>query len=295
MKIILILVAMHTCIHAQFALLNANMETKDTLVCVGLDPDPAKMPNEIRALDLPVEEQIFVFLKEVIDLTAEHACCYKLQKAFYDPLDGGHALLKRTIEYVRSKHMPAFVDCKIGDTDNTMDIYIDNLFDKLSASGIVINPYMGDDVFYPFMADPEKIGIVLVQTSNPSATIVQNLVLESGQFLWEEMLDLTLNRWNLHGNLIPVLASTSEETDYNLLRQLIPDETPILLAGIGAQGGNLKALNNLLNSKRAGVFINSSRGLLYPYHPNNSFWRGCILEATLELKHNINKVRYETY
>ncbi len=266
----------------------------DSLVCIGLDPDWEKLPLEIRGRGSNLEERIFSFLKEVIDLTAEHACAFKIQKAFYDSFDKGPALLRDTVSYLKENHsdVPVFIDCKIGDIDNTMNAYIHNLFELIGADGVVINPYMGDDVFQPFFDDPEKVAIVLVQTSNPQAKVVQELKLDSGEFLWERVLDLTLSRWNRKGNLIPVLSSNAETSDFKAIRREIPQETPILLAGIGAQGGNLSLIRDLLNEQKSGVFVNSSRGILYPYSPDESDWREAIRQAAIKLKDQINRVRY---
>ena len=276
--------------------LNGRMIEKDSLVCVGLDPDPSKIPLEIMGLDLSLEERVYLFLTNVIDITAEHVCAYKLQKAFYDDFRDGHDLLVRVVKYIKSNHggIAVFIDCKIGDTENTMSAYIHHLFEQVNADGIVVNPYMGDDVFLPFYSDAEKVALVLVQTSNPSAKIVQELKLSTGELLWEKMLQLTLNRWNKNQNLIPILSSNTEDYDYKSVRRAIPEGTPILLAGIGAQGGNLSVLRDLLNTSRAGVFINSSRGILYPYSVESDSWREKILQETVKLKEQINAIRYET-
>lgn len=274
--------------------LQRRMLSHDTLVCVGLDPDVTKMPLEI--LDQPgsIESKIYAFLTTVIDLTSEHVCAYKAQKAFYDLYPQGHDLLKKVVQYSKEKNqeIPLFIDCKIGDIENTMEAYIHNLFDLIQADGIVVNPYMGSDVFTPFYKDPEKVAIVLVQTSNPSGKALQELVLANGKKFWEEILDLSLNEWGRNKNLIPVLSSNSI-FDPMEVRRTIPSSIPILLAGIGAQGGDLKILKGLLNEDRSGVFVNSSRALLYPYSPEMGAWREKIVEATVEFKEKINKIRYE--
>jgi orotidine-5'-phosphate decarboxylase len=275
--------------------LNRGMKEKDTLVCVGLDPDPSKIPLEIMQLDLPQTQRIFLFLSQVVDITADHVCAYKLQKAFYDDLEGGDELLAKTVGYIQNRHqeIPVFVDCKIGDTENTMNAYMHHLLDHIKADGIVVNPYMGDDVFQPFYQRPDKVALVLVQTSNPKAKVIQELKLSSGELLWERILQLTLNRWNQCQNLIPILSSNTEDYDYQSLRKMIPDQTPILLAGIGAQGGSLSVLRDLLNRNKAGVFVNSSRGILYSYNVDSKNWRDRILEETLKLKKQMNEIRYE--
>lgn len=273
--------------------LDMRMQATNSLVCVGLDPDLSKMPVEITQSSQSPENKIYSFLCTIIDITAPHACSFKIQKAFYDELNNGHQLLKDVIAYIHTNHpgIPAFVDCKIGDIDNTMKAYMQNLFENLQADGVVINPYMGDDVLEPFMEDPKKVAIVLIQTSNPSAKVVQELRLEDGQPLWSKMLDLTVNRWNKHKNLIAVLSSNADIRNYEAVRALIPQDMPILLAGIGTQGGNHQVLKQLLNNEGRGVFVNSSRGILYPYTPNDPLWRKSVEQAVIELKDVLNSIR----
>ncbi len=272
------------------------MQKKNSLVCVGLDPDFDKIPFVLKTFHLPKEEIIYSFLTKVIDITAEHACAFKIQKAFYDQYPKGHNLLRRIVQYINTHYQdtPAFIDCKIGDIDNTMQAYVHNLFDHMQADGIVINPYMGDDVFSPFLSDPSKTALVLIQTSNPSAKIVQELPLSSGEMLWEKVLTFTLERWNQNQNLILILSSNSENYDYQNIRKKIASHVPILLAGIGAQGGNLSVLKDLLNENGLGVFVNSSRGLLYPYSVDCKNWEEKVEQETIKLKNRINAIRYDT-
>ncbi len=295
-KIVMCLLMLAIDVNASAVLdsLNKAMLEKDTLVCVGLDPDPSKMPLEMMALDLPLNERVYAFLVSVVDITADHVCAYKAQKAFFDDLKGGQDLLVKIVRYVKSNHkgIPVFIDCKIGDTENTMGAYMNHLFDRVKADGVVVNPYMGDDVFLPFYDDPEKVALVMVQTSNPSAKIVQELKLSSGEFLWEKTLDFTINRWNKKKNLIAILSSNSQDYDYRALRKTIPDEMPILLAGVGAQGVSLSVLKDLLDQRGTGVFVNSSRGILYPYPIESTEWRTRILEETVKLKDQINEIRH---
>lgn len=276
-----------------FQKLDARMVCTNSLVCVGLDPDITKLPLAILNTDKKAEDQIFLFLTQVIDITVPHACCFKVQKAFYDQFDLGHDLLKKIVAYIHESYpdVPVFIDCKIGDTDNTMQAYMKLLFEDIKADGVVINPYMGDDVLEPFMQDKSKTGIVLIQTSNPNAKVVQELKLNGGKNLWEKMLDLTLNRWNKNQNLIVVLSSNTTAYDYTLIRKQIPQDTPILLAGIGLQGGDPLVLKQLLNDNNRGVFVNSSRGILYPYDRADTQWQAAILTAVVQLKELLNNIR----
>jgi orotidine-5'-phosphate decarboxylase len=265
------------------------MVRNNTLVCVGLDPDLKKMPIEITGQNISNEEKIYQFLRGVIDVTASNVCAYKAQKAFFDILPGGHDLLKELIAYLHKTYpeLPVILDCKIGDIDNTMSAYIENIFGILNADGVVINPYMGDDAVMPFAEISEKAVVVLVNSSNPSGALIQNVKLPNGFMLWKHVLELVVDRWNYNQNMIPVLSANSTD-DMSLVRPFIPDQMPILLAGVGAQGGNYTNLRHLLNTNKLGVFVNSSRGILYSTEGQKS-WQSAVAFSALRLKSELNK------
>ncbi|TAK94119.1 orotidine-5'-phosphate decarboxylase, partial [Patescibacteria group bacterium] len=229
-------------------LLHQAMIKNDTLVCCGLDPDVSKIPAELRE-GVPAVAGIRNFLRIVIDLTAPYVCAYKAQKAFFDIYPDGHNLLKETIQYVHEHHpyLPVFVDAKIGDVENSMEAYLRNIFGELGADGVVVNPYLGDDVLRPFERLPDKTAIVTVKTSNPDGAIVQDVILQDRRPLWRYMLDLVVNRWNASGNIVPVIASTAD-IDLREVRAAIPDNMPILFAGYGSQGGQAAHLRDLVDS-----------------------------------------------
>ena len=271
-------------------LLLARMLRANTLACCGLDPDIRKLPSQVLALTISDEEKVLRFLQRVIDVTAGHVCAYKAQKAFFDVFAGGHELLRAIIAYTHTYYpgIPVIVDCKVGDIGNTMAMYVENVLGLLEADGIIVNPYMGDDVFAPLAEHPDKAVVVLVKTSNPNGAIVQDVLLQNGQPFWRYVLDLLVNRWNSASNMVPVLSSTAG-LDMVTLRPVIPDSMPILLAGVGAQGGSFADLRHLLNSAGVGPFINSSRGILYPSGEGD--WGAAIERAAIELKLLINGER----
>jgi orotidine-5'-phosphate decarboxylase len=274
------------------ALLRDAMASKNTLACVGLDPDLSKMPLSITGPHASDEVKVWRFLREIIDITGPHVCSYKVQKAFFDVFPKGHELLAKVVAYAQDRYpeVMVFIDAKVGDIDNTMEAYLRNIFEEIRADGLVVNPYMGDDVLKPFESLGDKVGIVLVKTSNPGADIVQNIVLSDGRMLWQYMLQLVAERWNKGSNLIPVLSSIAD-ADLSVVRQVIPDDMPILFAGYGVQGGSLDHFRQLLDSTGRGVFVNSSRGVLYPYDPTETEWRQKILDAVIELKETLNQGR----
>lgn len=272
--------------------LKAAMVRNNSLVCCGLDPDIKRMPEEITKLRKGSEEKAYTFLQSVVDNTYRDICAYKIQKAFFDTFREGHTLLSDTISYIHRSQpqIPVIIDCKIGDTDNTMKVYAENIFGRLKADGVIVNPYMGEDVIEPFNDLKGKAVVVLVRTSNTSSDTIQTMSMYDKRPLWEHVLDLVVNKWNTSENLIPVLSSTSGDNMSNL-RKLIPNSMPILLAGVGVQGGNINTIKPLLDSSGSGVFVNSSRGLLYPYKKTEKNWRKAIENATSEFKELINLQR----
>lgn len=266
------------------------MKVQNTLLCCGLDPDIEKIPTEINRKHISDEDKVFEFLLGVIDATAPHVCAFKAQKAFFDVLSGGHEVLRKIIVYIHTAYpgIPVIVDCKIGDIENTMTAYIHNLFNLLEADGIVVNPYMGDDAIMPLIKLTDKSIVILVKTSNKSGGIIQDTILKNGEPFWYYVLNLVVNRWNNNKNVIPVISSTVG-LDMTRIRSIIPDEMPILFAGIGAQGGNSGDLHKLLNSNGIGVFVNSSRNILYPQ--SKKPWRIAVREAAVKLKEDLNKER----
>jgi len=272
--------------------LSERMLQQNTLCCCGLDPDLSKFPSEIKNKPYSDEEKAYEFLTQVVALTAPYVCAFKVQKAFFDCFSGGHNLLKEVIRFVHGRFpkIPVIIDCKIGDTSNTMGAYVKSLFANLDSDGIVVNPYMGDDVFAPFADYPEKIIVTLVRTSNPGASIMQDMMTIEGKMLWEVVLDHMVNRWNVAGNMVPVISSTAG-LDLRFVRGCVPDEMNILFAGVGEQGGDESGVRELLNTSRAGVFVNSSRGILYANSQNGQIWQDAVREAASRMRDALNVFR----
>jgi orotidine-5'-phosphate decarboxylase len=269
--------------------LTDRMQTERTLACCGLDPDLSRIPAEVTGSGA---DRVYQFLTGVVDAAAPHVCAFKAQKAFFDSFDGGHEVLVQVVRDIHYHHpgVPVFVDCKIGDIDNTMAAYLDFLFGIADADGILVNPYMGDEVLGALDDYPDRAVIVLARTSNPGATVVQDALMADGRPLWQYILQLVVERWNKNGNLIPVISSTAG-LDLKATRQMVPDDMPILLAGVGAQGGDYSDLKTLLNSSGSGVFVNSSRSLLYPPNSMGEPWQEAAARAVVDFKEALNQAR----
>ena len=260
-----------------------SIKKNNSMVCCGLDPDLSKLPYSL--MKKPPTEAIELFIKKVVDVTHENVAAYKIQKAFFDMHVGGHNLLLNIVSYIRKKdpHIVVLLDSKIGDINNTMNVYLHTAFENLNVDGVTLNPYMGKDVWDSLAKFSDRGGLVLVKTSNQSAGIVQNTSLSNGKLLWQYVLDIIVNEWNNGICLIPVLSS-HDDKDLFGIRSAMPDEMPIFYAGIGAQGASLNNIKHCFDSERNGVLVNSSRGILYPFKPNVNNWSDAIRDACFQLK-----------
>ncbi|MGM5485413.1 MAG: orotidine-5'-phosphate decarboxylase [Nanobdellota archaeon] len=257
-------------------------------VCIGLDPDPKKYPDEFNQYSY--DKSTKIFLKEIINITKEFTTAYKIQKAFFDLHKDGDNLIKKITKNIRKENPNAtvFMDSKIGDIGNTMKAYLKKHFEDYDCDGTTVNPYMGGDVFKEFKNYPDKSILLLSRTSNESAYSIQDKVVE-GKRLWEHVLEETIEKWDNYGNIIPILSHHINNTK---IREKIGDR-PILYAGIGAQGGDINKAKKLLNSYNSGIIVNSSRGILYPYEKNNINWRNNVIEETEKLYNMIESIKNE--
>ena len=233
-------------------------ESSGGLVCVGLDPDPNKLPKDLGAsLDRLAE-----FDRRIIDATHDIAAAYKPQIAFYSAL-GAEAQLESTIRYIRERAPNAVVilDAKRGDIGNTAEAYAKEAFDRYGADAVTVNPYMGEDSVRPFLARPDKGALILCRTSNLGGKDFQSLMLE-GLPLYRHVAQRAATHWNEHGNVMLVVGATVPQ-EMAELRAAHPT-IPFLVPGIGAQKGDLQAvLTAGLDSRAAGLLISSSRAIIY--------------------------------
>jgi orotidine-5'-phosphate decarboxylase len=234
-------------------LMNAT-EEHNSLLCIGLDPDPELMPSKMDVLK---------FNKAIIDTTADLVCAYKLNLAFYEALDSGIDAMKHTIKYIPD-NIPVIGDAKRSDIGNTAKAYAKALFDNLNFDAATVNPYLGFDSVEPFIEHWDKGVFILCRTSNPGAVDFQSLRLqtEHRQFPLFEIVALRAAQWNKHNNIGLVVGATYPE-ELKLIRQSYPD-MPLLIPGIGAQGGDLAlAVRYGVNPAGRKAIISSSRQILY--------------------------------
>jgi orotidine-5'-phosphate decarboxylase len=230
-------------------LLNASRRNKSWL-CIGLDPDPELMP----AVD------VLQFNKAIIEATSDLVCAYKPNLAFYEALGTeGLAILEKTVKYIPGDIL-VIGDAKRGDIGNTARAYAKALFSVLGFDAATVNPYLGFDSLEPFIDYKDKGVFILCRTSNKGAADFQNLCI-NGLPLYEAVAQKA-QEWNIHGNIGLVVGATYPE-ELKRVRSICP-EMPLLIPGIGAQGGDLAlAVGYGVDARGEKAIINLSRQILY--------------------------------
>ncbi len=256
--------------------------TSGGLLCIGLDPDIAKMPADVADLASP----LLAFNRRIVDATADLAAAYKPQAAFYSAV-GGESELEASVRYIRERapHALVILDGKRNDIGNTAEAYAREAFERYGADAVTVNPYMGTDSVMPFVAHVERGAILLCRTSNPGARDFQDLLID-GLPLYRRVAERADRDWNQLGNLMLVVGATGA-AEMAGLRAAHPDLT-FLVPGIGAQGGDLESILAAgLKPDGTGLLINSARGVIYA----GGGTPGAIHAAALALYDGINRGR----
>lgn len=257
-------------------------DANDSLVCIGLDIDPARFPPSV----LEVPDPLFAFNKAIIDATLDVVCAFKLNLAFYEALGlGGMEALKRTADYIPS-HIPVILDAKIGDVGHSARLYARAVFDVWGFDGVTVNPYLGGDGVAPFLEYADKGVFVLAHTSNPGAGDFQDLSY-GGKPLYLAVARKAKD-WNVAGNCGLVVGATYPE-ELQAVRA-IAQEMLFLVAGIGAQGGDLPAAVRYgVTSQGIGPIISSSRAIVYA--SKGADFASSAREVADDLRTGINRHR----
>jgi orotidine-5'-phosphate decarboxylase len=241
--------------NAKEKLNSANQSKK--YICVGLDTDPKKLPSHLASNKNPVLE----FNKRIINLTKDLAAAYKLNLAFYES-EGVKGLqnLEETLSCIPDNVL-TIADGKRGDIGNTSELYARSIFDHFNFDSTTLNPYMGFDSLEPFFNYKNKLNFILVLTSNPGSAHFQKQEMKNGNYLYQEVLK-KIHSWNKDKNCGIVFGATNiSELKDNL--DLI-DNLPMLIPGVGAQGGKLADVcTSIFNSNKESFLINSSRGIIH--------------------------------
>jgi len=247
---------------------DAAIKKNNSLVCVGLDQ--ADYRSNVH----------------IINQTHDLVCAYKLNSAFYEASgDRGVKQLKLTCGYLKENYprIPIILDAKRADIGSTNEAHIGYAFDYVGADAITLHPYLGQEALQPFLDLKDKGLFILCRTSNPGAAEFQDLK-HDGKPLWQIVAERVSQDWNRNRNCMLVVGATYPR-ELKQIRQIVGDMT-LLIPGIGTQGGDIKATVTAgKNSQKAGMIINSSRGIIFAPNPR---------QVTLQLQHDINQYRHHS-
>ena len=236
--------------------------SQGSMLCVGFDPDPKRLPLGLQG----EPEGIYTFCREIADATADLVCAFKPQFAYFAS-QRAEAQLEKLIKHLKDKypHIPVILDSKRGDIGSTADHYALEAFDRYGADAVTVNPYMGFDTIEPYLKHAGKGVIVLCRTSNPGGSDLQFLnVAPNGEPLYLHVAKLAAQQWNSTGQISLVVGATFPEEIAKV--RAIVGEMPLLIPGIGAQGGDIDATvsaGKVAGKPGTGMIINSSRAILY--------------------------------
>ena len=236
--------------------------SQGSMLCVGFDPDPKRLPAVFQGKP----EGIFEFCREIADATADTVCSFKPQFAYFAS-QRAEGQLEKLTRYLKDQypHIPVILDSKRGDIGTTADHYALEAFERYAADAVTVNPYMGFDTIEPYLKHAGKGVIVLCRTSNPGGSDLQFLnVAPTGEPLYLHVAKLAAQKWNTSGQISLVVGATFPEEIAKV--RAIVGEMPLLIPGIGAQGGDIEATvkaGAIPQKPGVGMMINSSRAILY--------------------------------
>ncbi len=230
----------------------------DSMLCVGLDPDFARIPEHLKG----EEDPVWAFCRAIVDATAPFVCAFKPQIAYFAAM-GAEKTLERVIAYIHEKHpdIPVILDAKRGDIGSTARQYAKEAFVRYKADAVTVSPYMGYDTITPYLEYQDKGVIILCRTSNPGGADIEELVCD-GEMIYERIARLASGPWSTTRQL-GLVVGAAQPAAIARVRKLAPS-LPLLVPGIGAQGGDVNAAVAAgLDAAGAGMIINSSRAIIF--------------------------------
>lgn len=246
-----------------YNLLQERWQETNSMICVGLDPDPDRFPEFI----MEQEHPIFTFCQAIIDATQSWVCAFKPQIAHFSAL-GAEDELEMVVDYLKEFYpdIPVILDAKRGDIGSTAEKYAMEAFERYGTDAVTLNPYLGPDSLAPYLKYDDKGLFVLCHTSNPGAGTFQNLKVE-GKPLYMHVADMCM-ALNTDDQLGLVVGATQIDV-IKAVRERVGN-MPLLVPGVGAQGGDLKAVIEAgRDANGFGLLINASRSVLYASQGND--------------------------
>lgn len=227
---------------------------QETALCIGLDPDPEKLPAVVQQQEFP----IFTFNQAIIDATHDLVCAYKPQFAHYAAC-GAEDELEMTIDYLTEFYpeTPVIFDGKRGDVEDTAQKYAIEAFERYGADALTVNPYIGPSSIKPYLTYEDTAVFLLCHTSNPDAAVLQNLTLADGKPLYHKVIEMGLGLRN------PAVGFVVGATHLDIIREVrrLAPGAILLIPGIGTQGGNYQAAWEAAGRKNA--ILSASRQIIH--------------------------------
>ncbi len=242
-----------------------------SLLCIGLDPEPARLPETYHRRDLARGDGLLAFCVDIVDPTAPLVCAFTPQFAYF-AAQGKEDDLAGLIHYIHARYpdIPVILDAKRGDIGSTAKMYAMEAFERYDADAVTVNPYLGRESLEPYLAYTDRGTILLCRTSNVGSDWLQNYPESDPVYL---QVARAATRWNEHRNVMLVAGATHID-ELRRIRETVGD-MPLLVPGIGAQGGDLRAvLTHGADAHGQGLLINSSRSILYAdaENPRDGAW-----------------------
>jgi orotidine-5'-phosphate decarboxylase len=266
--------------------LAAAWRSQDSQLCVGFDPDPARFPAHLQR----EPDAVLQFCTAIADATADAACAFKPQIAYFAAMRAEDQL-EALCAYLRERypHIPVVLDAKRGDIGATAEQYAREAFERYGADAVTVNPYMGFDSVQPYLEWKDRGVVVLCRTSNAGGSDLQFLEV-NGKPLYQHVATLVADKWNTNGQCSLVVGATFPN-ELAQVRALVGD-MPLLIPGIGAQGGDIKATVEAgRTANGTGMMINSSRAILYAKANDGENFAQAARRVALETRDTINRYR----
>jgi orotidine-5'-phosphate decarboxylase len=263
-----------------------SLEESGSPLCVGLDSRLDKLPTNLLNGG-SIVEQIFCFNKAVINATSDLCCAYKMNLAFYAAFGTeGLEALRKTTYFLKEKHptLPIFADCKRSEMGESVKMVKQEIFEFLGFDCVMVTPWFGVDTVANYLDDERHGVMVYVHDSNPSATEFQDLIIQDPQApartlpLYAYVAERISKYWNTNGN-VAVEAGLTYPKALSTIRKIVGEDMPILVAGLGPQGGNPNSLNGLFGKGKSRLFVNVSRAIIFPENPSSDYFTAVRLSA----------------
>lgn len=265
--------------------LAAAWAASDSLLCVGLDPDPSRFPDYVGQDSRAIE----FFCDMIIDSTGDLVCAFKPQIAYF-AAHGAEKALENICNRIRRDfpRVMLILDAKRGDIGDTAEMYAREAFDRYGADAVTVNPWLGTDSLEPFFSRSDRGVFVLCRTSNPGSGELQSVRDANGEALYETVAKRAATEWSKRAAVGLVVGATKPD-ELRRVRELVGD-LPLLVPGVGAQGGDAATVvRNGATSDGTGLIVNSSRAVLYASDDDD--FAAAARSAATSLRDELNAAR----